>query len=100
MAKKKNPFEVFINELKYLHPMHLSYLMQRIDEDIQQLKKDVPMLYEREKELEQQGKISMFAPQFYVDFGNSIIDILNKSDKASIYYQGVQREHIKSEDNV
>ena len=81
MKNKKSPQQILAEGIKNMHPVYASYLMQRLEYDIKQLIKQIPSIYEQEAMDMANGKISMFHPNFYVTYVNSLIEIYNEMDR-------------------
>lgn len=76
---KKSPVEHFIEQLKFMHPMYSLYLMQRLGADLEVIREQLPQLFEEDKKALDQNLIRVFSPQFYVNYGNMVSEILNES---------------------
>ena len=81
MKNKKSSQKILAEGIKNMHPVYASYLMQRLEYDTKQLIKQLPDIYEQEAIDMANGKISMFHPNFYVTYVNSLIEIYNEMDR-------------------
>ena len=78
MAKKtKTQQEKLIDGIKAMHPVWVAYLIQRIEYDTKELIKAIPSIYEKDAQDMKEGKISLFSPDFYVTYANSLLEIFD-----------------------
>lgn len=77
--KKKSAIEVFISELKSMHPMYVVYMMQRIQADLELIREHLPSEFEKEKNMDKEGVISLIHPRFYAGYINIMADVLNNA---------------------
>jgi hypothetical protein len=75
--KKKTTTDIFCQAVKNMHPFYASYLIQRIEADMNELRKQIPAIYEKNAQDEANGKFSIFHPNFYVTYANEVITMLN-----------------------
>ena len=81
MKNKKTSQQILVGGIKDMHPIYASYLMQRLEYDMKELIKQIPAIYEQDAKDTANGKISMFHPNFYVTYVNSLIEIFNDMDR-------------------
>lgn len=81
MAKQKTSTDILIQTIKDMHPIYQSYLIDRIKKDIEVIKEELPALWEKDKIDSANGKISLFHPNFYVQYVNSIIGMDNSINR-------------------
>ena len=81
MPKQKTSTDILIKTIKDMHPIYQSYLIDRIKKDIEVIKEELPALWEKDKIDSANGKISLFHPNFYVTYVNSIIEMSNSIDR-------------------
>lgn len=79
MTKKaKTQNQILIEGIKDLHPMHQGYLIDRLEESIKELSEQLP-----EWAASQASKNSMFHPNFFVEYINSMNRIFDEMDIAA-----------------
>lgn len=78
MSKKKTSQEILAEGIEMMHPIYVAYLRQRLEADTKVLIDAIPHVYERDRMETAEGRISMFSPDFYVTYVNSLIEIFNK----------------------
>lgn len=94
MARKnKTQKDKLIDGIKWMHPIWVAYLIQRIEYDTKELIKAIPSIYERNAKDRKEGKISLFSPDFYVTYANDLLEILDdihetKTDKVEYMEEG------------
>jgi hypothetical protein len=78
MSKKKTSQEMLAEGIEMMHPVYAAYLRQRLEADTQKLIEMIPKIYEKDKQDMEQGRISMFSPDFYVTYVNSLLEIFDR----------------------
>jgi hypothetical protein len=79
MTKKtKTQMEILIDGLKNLDPFYQGYVIDRLEKDIQRMRSELPDYFEQMKQDESEGKISMFHPNFFIHYVNSMTEIFNQ----------------------
>lgn len=73
----KSPIAKFTKELKQMHPMYAMYLLQRLASDLETVREHLPYIFEEDKKATQNNQIPLFSPNFYIEYGNMMKDILN-----------------------
>jgi len=73
----KSPIEKFTKEIKQMHPMYAIYLLQRLASDLETIREHLPYIFEEDRKSMENNQISLFSPNFYIDYGNMMKDILN-----------------------
>lgn len=76
--KKKSSVDILCQSIKNMHPFYASYLIQRIEADVEELKNHLPAIFEKEREDKANGKINIFHPNFYVNYVNDVTTIINE----------------------
>lgn len=76
-TKKKSNIDILCQAVKQMHPFYASYLIQRLEADMHQLKEQIPAIFEKNAQDEANGKFSFFHPNFYVTYANEVITMLN-----------------------
>lgn len=76
MTKKvKTSNQILVDGIKDLHPMFQGYLIDRLENDIKELSEQLPEWAES-----QAAKNSMFHPNFFVQYINSMNQIFDEMD--------------------
>lgn len=81
MAKKQTLQSIVIDYVKNSHPMYFAYFIQRIEADCDLLIYQLPKIKEQDDQEKAKGRISMFHPNYYVNYVNSQIDLINEFRK-------------------
>ena len=68
----------------HMHPMYAMYLLQRIQSDTTALVKQIPRIYEKDREDMANGVIGFFSPDFYVTYANYLIGAFNDIDGTEV----------------
>lgn len=76
-TKKKTTIDIFCQAVQNMHPFYASYLIQRMEADMSNLREQIPGIFEKNAQDEANGKFSMFHPNFYVTYANEVITMLN-----------------------
>ena len=94
MARKtKTQQEKLIDGIKFMHPVYVAYLIQRIEYDTKELIKAIPSIYEKDAKDMKEGKIGLFSPDFYVTYANGLLEIFDdvhetKTDRVEYMEKG------------
>ena len=62
-----------------MHPVYALYMMQRIQSDLELLRKHLPAEFEKEKNMDKKNIISLIHPNFYAGYINMMADVLNNA---------------------
>jgi hypothetical protein len=76
-TKKKTQTDIICQAIQKMHPFYASYLIQRIEADMKELREQIPAIIEKNAQDEANGKFSMFHPNFYITYANEVIIMLN-----------------------
>jgi hypothetical protein len=79
MTKPKTPEQILVKAIKDMHPFFLGYLMDRLQKDIKELSNDLPAWASSEE-----GKKSMFHPNFFVQYINFMNEMFDEMDSSSL----------------
>ena len=77
MTKKQTLQSTLIDYVNNAHPMYLAYFIQRIEADCNLIISEIPKIKEKDDQDKAEGRISMFHPNYYVNYVNSQIDLIN-----------------------
>jgi hypothetical protein len=94
MKKKKSAQDILVEGIKNMPPIHVAYLMQRLQHDTKELINAIPSIYDKDREDMAKGKIGFFSPDFYVTYANNLIQIFNKDDNTDVSLVKYQREEL------
>jgi hypothetical protein len=81
MAKKQTLQSIVTDYVKNAHPLYFAYFVQRIEADCNLVISEIPKLKEEMDKERENGKISMFHINYYVNYVNSQIDLINEFRK-------------------
>jgi hypothetical protein len=81
MAKKQTLQSIVIDHVNTSHPMYFAYFVQRIEADCDLIISEIPKIKEEMDKEKENGKISMFHINFYVNYVNDQIDLINEFRK-------------------
>lgn len=80
MAKQKSQTDILIQGIKNIHPYYQGYIIDCLKKAVSDIHAALPMIVEEERENQKKGKISMFHPNFYVNFINEMNPIFDEID--------------------
>jgi hypothetical protein len=81
MAKKETLQSIVIDYVKNAHPFYFTYFVQRIEADCDLIISEIPKLKEEMDKTKEEGKIPLFHINYYVNYVNSQIDLINEFRK-------------------
>jgi hypothetical protein len=81
MAKKQTLQTIVTDYVKNAHPMYFAYFVQRIEADCDLIIAEIPKIKEEDDKAKENGKISIFHPNYYVNYVNQQIDLINEVRK-------------------
>jgi hypothetical protein len=93
MKKQKTTADLLIQGIKSMHPMYQGYLMDRIKKDAEFIKEELPAIWEKDRKDAAEGRVSLFHPNFYVQYVNMISDIVDSIDR--LYHEQYSTEPFK-----
>ncbi len=81
MAKKQTLQSIVIDYVNNSHPMYFAYFVQRIEADCDLIISEIPKIKEEMDKSREEGRISLFHINYYVNYVNSQIDLINEFRK-------------------
>lgn len=83
---------IVIDYVKNAHPFYFTYFVQRIEADCDLIISEIPKVKEEHDKSVKEGKMPMFHPNFYVNYVNSQIDLINELRK--LYSKSTKEEFV------